>query len=47
MDKPFTYNVVKETKEGVLLEISNGDSIYLTKNEFKTFKKNRKNKGFE
>ncbi len=46
MDKPFTYSVVKESKDGVLLQVDNGDTQYLTYAEFETFKKNRKKQGF-
>ena len=46
MDKPLNYTIVKESKNGVLIQLDNGDSQYLTNAEYTTFKKNRKKQGF-
>jgi hypothetical protein len=42
----MNFTVINQTQDGVLLQMYNGDTQYLTNEEYETFLKNREKNGY-
>jgi hypothetical protein len=42
----MNFTIINQTQDGVLLQADNGDTQYLTLEEYETFLKNREKNGY-